>query len=59
MTDWREELIEEMARHIAVADDTTPDPNSEWCNENWHCWIPEARAAAAIREGGEDRYARG
>ena len=46
----REELIEKMARHIAVSDDTTPDPNSEWCDQNWHCWIPEARAALAVAE---------
>ena len=46
----REGLIEKMARHIAVSDDRMPDPNSEWCDENWHCYIPEARAALAVAE---------
>jgi hypothetical protein len=46
----REELIEKMARALAVHDGITPDPNSEWCNENWHYWMPEARAALEVAE---------
>jgi hypothetical protein len=54
--DEREELIEKIARHLAIREDITPDLTSEilthssWCNENWHCWIPEARAALAVAE---------
>ncbi len=50
MSDWRKQLIEKMAWALAAHDDTTPDPNSEWGNENWHCWIPEARAVLAVAE---------
>ena len=51
MTDQeREELIEKMARHIAVSDDRTPDPNSE-CSLTLDDF---RRARVAIREGGQD-----
>ena len=43
-------LVEIAAREIAFAQGDVESPNSEFMDENWHCWEPEARAAiAAIR----------
>lgn len=46
----REALIEKMARAIACHD--APNPKdclaSEWCEENWICYVPEATAALAV-----------
>lgn len=48
----REALIEKMARAIACHD--APNPKdclaSEWCEENWICYVPEATAALAVAE---------
>ncbi len=40
MTDWREELVEKMAREISRYNYDTP----------WQFFIPEARAALAVAE---------
>jgi hypothetical protein len=50
MTEWREELIEKMARYIACASSSEDDPDSEWCNENWPAHEHQARAALAVAE---------
>ena len=42
MTDWREELIEEMAKAIAARPQDSED--------RWWIWKPEARAALAVAE---------
>ncbi len=42
MTDWREELIEEMAKAIAARPQDSED--------RWWIWEPEARAALAVAE---------
>lgn len=45
-----EALVEIVAREIAFAQGDVESPNSEFMDENWHCWEPEARAAiSAIR----------
>lgn len=50
MTDWREELIEKMARYIACASSSEDDPESDWCNENWPAHEHQARAALTVAE---------
>lgn len=50
MTDWREELIEKMARYLSAINDVDPEPYSEWCDENWHYYEPVARVALVIAE---------
>ncbi len=50
MTDWREELIEKMARYIACASSSEDDPTTEWCDENWPAHENQARAALAAAE---------
>jgi len=50
MTEWREELIEKMARYIACASSSEDDPDSEWCDENWPAHENQARAALAVAE---------
>lgn len=51
----REALIEKMARAIACHD--APNPKdclaSEWCEENWICYVPEATAAFAVAEAAD------
>ena len=42
MTDWREELIEKMAKAIAARPQDSED--------RWWIWEPEARAALAVAE---------
>ena len=42
MTDWREELVEKMAKAIAVRPQDSED--------RWWIWEPEARAALAVAE---------
>jgi hypothetical protein len=42
VTDWREELIEQMAKAIAVRPQDSED--------RWWIWEPEARAALAVAE---------
>jgi len=42
VTDWREELIEEMAKAIAARPQDSED--------RWWIWEPEARAALAVAE---------
>ena len=48
----REKLVEDMARAIACHDAQSPEDclASEWCKENWICYIPESCAALAIAE---------
>ncbi len=50
MTDWREELIEQIARYIACASSSEDDPESDWCDENWPAHENQARAALAVAE---------
>ena len=50
MTDWREELIEQIARYIACASSSEDDPESEWCDENWPAHENQARAALTVAE---------
>ena len=42
MTDWREELVEKMAKAIAARPQDSED--------RWWIWEPEARAALAVAE---------